>query len=84
MMCCLCLFQELLLCILQLLGKVVDQYFWTMWSAQEMSPTWLNVNIQALLGLNSVFIPRMQGSYAQVKWTITVQNPIILSMDTYV
>ena len=66
MMCYLYFFQELLLCILQYLGKVMDQYFWTMWSAQEMNPTWLNANIQALLGLSTAVTLRMQGSYAQV------------------
>ena len=68
------MFQELLLCVQQHLGKVVDQSFWTMWFAQEMNPAWLNANIQALLGLNFVTILKMQGSYAQVKWTTTQVN----------
>ena len=66
MMCYLYFFQELLLCIQQHLGKVMDQYFWTMWSAEVMNPTWLNANIQALLGLSTAVTLRMQGSYAQV------------------
>ena len=77
-------FQELLLCILQHLGKVMDQYFWTMWSAQEMNPTWLNASIQALLDLNSVIILRMQGLYAQVKYTTYITFQMCTSTKTHV
>ena len=87
------MFQELLLCIQQHSGKVVDQYFWTIWSAQERNLNWSNANIPALLSHITALILRMQGSYAQVKlhhrlllhgYTDTTSWHIILCVATFI